>query len=125
MDVSYRDGRVVAARVVFDRLTVADINLKTGESEGAYMPTLFFLREGPIISAVIGNASIDLLFVNGHGICHPYSYGLATVKITICCPATAVNLIAETIPVKTYAICRIRCIALAAKDAASEVGLSR
>lgn len=28
---------------------------------------------------VYGRGNIDLLFVNGHGICHPYRYGLATV----------------------------------------------
>lgn len=79
VDVTYSGDRYVAALVVFDGPGVADIRINTGESREAYKPTVFFLKEGPIISALLDKASIDLLFVNGHGICHPYSYGLATV----------------------------------------------
>jgi len=79
LDVSYRNDHYTAALVTFEGNEVAHITVKTGISKEAYIPSLFFLKEGPIISDLIYKESIDLLFVNGHGICHPYSYGLATV----------------------------------------------
>jgi len=56
-----------------------DIKVDQGISNEPYRSTLFFLKEAPIISKLIYGKSIDLLFINGHGICHPYLYGLATV----------------------------------------------
>jgi deoxyribonuclease V len=79
VDVSYLDDRYVGTLVVFHGREVVNIKVKTGISSVPYVPSLFFLKEGPIISDLIYKESIDLLFVNGHGICHPYSYGLATV----------------------------------------------
>jgi len=68
VDVSYRDDYYASALVTFKGSEVANIKVKAGISREPYTPSLFFLKE-----------AIDLLFVNGHGICHPYSYGLATV----------------------------------------------
>lgn len=79
IDVSYQDSRYVSALVVFDGLKIVTVDVQSGISHDLYRPSLFFLREGPIISKHIYGESIDLLFINGHGICHPYSYGLATV----------------------------------------------
>jgi deoxyribonuclease V len=77
--VSYRGDHYASALVTFEGNEVAHIKVKAGVSQEPYTPSLFFLKEGPIISELIYKESIDLLFVNGHGICHPYSYGLATV----------------------------------------------
>jgi deoxyribonuclease V len=79
VDVSYRDDHYASALVTFEGNEVANIKVKAGVSKEPYTPSLFFLKEGPIISDLIYKEPIDLLFVNGHGICHPYSYGLATV----------------------------------------------
>jgi deoxyribonuclease V len=79
VDVSYRDDHYASALVTFEGYEVANIKVKAGVSKEPYTPSLFFLKEGPIISDLIYKEPIDLLFVNGHGICHPYSYGLATV----------------------------------------------
>jgi len=79
IDVSYQDSHYVSALVIFDRLKIVTVDVKSGVSHELYRPSLFFLKEGPIISEHIYGESLDLLFINGHGICHPYSYGLATV----------------------------------------------
>jgi deoxyribonuclease V len=79
VDVSYQDNRYTAALIVLEGKGIASIKVKCGTSIYPYRPSLFFLKEGPIISSLIYKEPIDLLFVNGHGICHPYSYGLATV----------------------------------------------
>lgn len=79
IDVSYKGNRYTAALIMFEGQKLTDIRIKSGISYDLYRPSLFFLKEGPIISELIYGESIDLLFINGHGICHPYSYGLATV----------------------------------------------
>ena len=79
IDVSYQGNRYRAALVMFEGQKLTDVRIKSGTSHDLYRPSLFFLKEGPIISELIYGESIDLLFINGHGICHPYSYGLATV----------------------------------------------
>jgi len=79
IDVSYQGNRYRAALVMFEGQKLTDVRIKSGTSHDLYRPSLFFLKEGPIISELIYGEFIDLLFVNGHGICHPHSYGLATV----------------------------------------------
>ncbi len=79
IDVSYQGNRYTAALVMLEGQKLTDIHIKSGISHDLYRPSLFFLKEGPIISELIYGESIDLVFINGHGICHPYSYGLATV----------------------------------------------
>lgn len=78
-DVSYRGNYYASALVVLEGTKTALIKTGFGMSSIPYKPSLFFLKEGPIISELIYGESIDLLFVNGHGICHPHAYGLATV----------------------------------------------
>lgn len=79
IDASYKDNRYTAVLIMFEGQKLTDIRIKSGISHDLYRPSLFFLKEGPIISELIYGESINLLFINGHGICHPYSYGLATV----------------------------------------------
>jgi deoxyribonuclease V len=79
VDVSYRDEHFVAALVIFEEGKLQNTKVNTGISNEPYRSTLFFLKEAPIISKLIYGERIDLFFVNGHGICHPYLYGLATV----------------------------------------------
>ena len=78
-DVSYRENHYSSALVILEKNKTAYIKTGSGISFVPYRPSLFFLKEGPIISDLIYGESIDLLFVNGHGICHPHEYGLATV----------------------------------------------
>jgi deoxyribonuclease V len=79
VDVSYRENRYASALVILEGTKISRIKIKSGTSSFPYRPSLFFLKEGPIISDLIYGESVDLLFVNGHGICHPHAYGLATV----------------------------------------------
>jgi deoxyribonuclease V len=79
VDVSYRDNRYASALVILEEQKVVDVRVKSGTSPDPYRPSLFFLKEAPIISDLIYKEPLDLLFVNGHGICHPNLYGLATV----------------------------------------------
>ena len=79
VDVSYRENHYASALVILEGTKISRIKIKSGTSSVPYRPSLFFLKEGPIISDLIYGESVDLLFVNGHGICHPHAYGLATV----------------------------------------------
>jgi len=79
VDVSYNGTSYRAALIVFQNGKIKTIQKLHGVSNEPYRASLFFLKEAPIISQLIYQQPIDLLFVNGHGICHPYSYGLATV----------------------------------------------
>jgi len=79
IDVSYKGDRYTAALVMFEGQKLTDVWIKSGISRDLYRPSLFFLKESPIISDLIYGECVDLVFINGHGICHPYSYGLATV----------------------------------------------
>lgn len=79
VDVAYRDSRYWSALVIFVDGRFDRIEEDAGLSYDPYISTLFFLKEAPLISRLIYGRHIDLLFVNGHGICHPYRYGLATV----------------------------------------------
>ncbi|MCX6262217.1 MAG: endonuclease V, partial [Bacteroidia bacterium] len=79
VDVSYRDEHYTATLTLFEEGKFREIKVIRGVSKVPYRSSLFFLKEAPIISKLIYGERIDLLFVNGHGICHPYLYGLATV----------------------------------------------
>jgi deoxyribonuclease V len=79
VNVSYRDEKYAAVLITFEDEKLKDIKVDQGISNEPYRSSLFFLKEAPVISKLIYGESIDLLFVNGHGICHPYLYGLATV----------------------------------------------
>jgi deoxyribonuclease V len=79
VDVAYRNDRYFAALTAFRNGKLLTIKTDEGFSPYPYVSSLFFLKEGPIISKIIYGEEMDLLFVNGHGICHPHHYGLATV----------------------------------------------
>jgi len=79
VDVSYNGTSYNAALILFQNGEIKTIQKLHGISNEPYRTSLFFLKEAPIISQLIYQQPIDLLFVNGHGICHPYNFGLATV----------------------------------------------
>lgn len=79
VDVAYRGNRYWSALAMFVDGRLDRIEDDRGLSYGRYVSGLFFLKEAPLISRLVFGREIDLLFVNGHGICHPYRYGLATV----------------------------------------------
>jgi deoxyribonuclease V len=78
-DVSYRENYYSSALVILEKNKTTYIKTGGGITSAPYRPSLFFLKEGPIISDLIFGEPLDLLFINGHGICHPHGYGLATV----------------------------------------------
>ena len=79
VDVSYRKEGFQSSLVVLGKNGMIRLKQQGGISRQPYRSGLFFLKEGPIISQIIEGEGIDLLFVNGHGLSHPYSYGIATV----------------------------------------------
>lgn len=79
IDVSYDSHRCSAALVAFHSEETWEVTTYEAETESPYISGLFFLREAPVLSRLLYGRDIDLLFVNGHGICHPYFFGLATV----------------------------------------------
>ncbi|MEO0250538.1 MAG: endonuclease V [candidate division WOR-3 bacterium] len=79
IDVSYDSHRYSAALVIFHDDATWEVTTYEAETESPYVSGLFFLREAPALSCLLYGRDIDLLFVNGHGICHPYFFGLATV----------------------------------------------
>lgn len=79
VDVAYRGSRYWAALVVCAEGADPDLTWESGLSHEPYRSTLFFLKEAPLISRLVYARDMDLLFVNGHGTCHPFHFGLATV----------------------------------------------
>jgi len=79
VDVSYNGTSYHAVLSIFQNGKITNVKKSKGISNEPYRTSLFFLKEAPIISQLIYREPIDLLFVNGHGICHPYRFGLATV----------------------------------------------
>ncbi len=79
IDTSYDGRRYATALVIFSGEKIDSIKTDEGEITTPYVSKLFFLREAPILSRLLFGQTIDLLFVNGHGVCHPYFFGLATV----------------------------------------------
>ena len=78
VDVAYRGSRYWAALAVCAEGVGPDVTWESGLSHEPYRSTLFFLKEAPLISRLVYDRDIDLLFVNGHGTCHPFHFGLAT-----------------------------------------------
>jgi deoxyribonuclease V len=79
VDVAYGGDRYWSVLATFVDGQLDSIEEDRGLSRDRYVSSLFFLKEAPLISRLVHGRRIDLLFVNGHGICHPYRYGLATV----------------------------------------------
>ena len=79
VDAAYSNDRYFAALATFTDGKLSGVKTDEGFSPYPYISSLFFLKEGPVISKIIYGEKMDLLFINGHGICHPHHYGLATV----------------------------------------------
>jgi len=79
VDVAYRGDLYFAALATFTDGKLFRVKTAGGFSPYSYVSSLFFLKEGPVISKILDGEKMGLLFINGHGICHPYHYGLATV----------------------------------------------
>lgn len=79
VDVSYNGTSYYAVLSIFQNGKIKNVKKSEGISKEPYRTSLFFLKEASIISKLVYREPIDPLFVNGHGICHPYLYGLATV----------------------------------------------
>lgn len=83
IDISYGKDRAIGALLIYEypqerhlRTIYESFNMK---DLFKYQPGLLFLREGPIILRLIEKVrnEIDILLVNGHGIAHPFEFGLA------------------------------------------------
>ncbi|HVN24694.1 MAG TPA: endonuclease V [Syntrophorhabdales bacterium] len=79
IDASYGVNRYASALATFHDGKLKSVKTDEGELSAPYVSKLFFLREAPALSRLLSGEAIDLLFVNGHGVCHPYFFGLATV----------------------------------------------
>ena len=79
IDASYAVNHYASALATFHDGKLESVKTDEGELSASYVSKLFFLREAPILSRLLAGKATDLLFVNGHGICHPYFFGLATV----------------------------------------------
>ncbi|BBL45458.1 endonuclease V [Nanobdella aerobiophila] len=81
VDLSYKGDIAYVVYTIFDK----DLNLLNSyiyqyNVDFPYIPSFLSFREGNPIINTFGNIKekIDLLFVNGHGIIHPYKMGLAS-----------------------------------------------
>ena len=79
IDTSYDGTRYATALVAFSDGKLDSIKTDAGEFCTPYVSKFFFLREAPLLSRLLFEEPIDLLFINGHGMSHPYFFGLATV----------------------------------------------
>ncbi|MGB9553152.1 MAG: endonuclease V [bacterium] len=81
-DVSYTGAQGVACAVLlsFPEASLVEKSICFGAQEFPYIPGFLALREGEIcLRAIKGlQRKPDLLFVDGAGIAHPFSFGLAT-----------------------------------------------
>ena len=80
VDVSYQGDIATSACVVMDsNLEVIDSASTVIPVSFPYIPGYFMFREAPAIVAIAEHvSSFDVLMVNGHGIAHPRSCGLAS-----------------------------------------------
>lgn len=79
---SRKRGKVYAALVVFDYVTLSLLEVAYGEGEARfpYIPGLLTFREGPVVMEAFGRLRKrpDLILFDGQGIAHPRRLGLAT-----------------------------------------------
>lgn len=83
VDAAYsRDGnRVVAAAVVLSDGDISETSFYSGKFTFPYVGGLFFLHEGPFVSAAVRQLRLkpDLVCFDAQGLAHPRSMGLATI----------------------------------------------
>jgi len=102
-DVSYQGRTAYAAYVAMDYHTNALDITKTLQmkTDFPYIPTYLTYQEIPIIKTLMKNtAPPSILLLNGHGISHPYHFGLAShlgVVLDIPTIGIAKNLLCGTI----------------------------
>ena len=102
-DVSYQDRTAYVAYVALDYHTHALDITKTlqKKTDFPYIPTYLTYQELPIIKTLMKNiAPPSILLLNGHGISHPYHFGLAShmgVVLGIPTIGIAKNLLCGTI----------------------------
>jgi deoxyribonuclease V len=81
-DLSFSDNTAFAVGTVLDYKTMSVLEIKfiCSELKFPYIPTFLTFREGPAIIKVYKELKIkpDLIMVNGHGIAHPLSCGIAS-----------------------------------------------
>ena len=82
-DAAYSGNTVIAVASLLDAKTGALIEQKeySGKATFPYVPGLFFLREGPFVSAAVSKLSmkVDVVCFDAHGKAHPRKAGLATI----------------------------------------------
>ncbi|MBI2565200.1 endonuclease V [Candidatus Woesearchaeota archaeon] len=81
-DVAFFDNKIVGASVVLDAKTLKVLERKTivADLPMNYIPGYRAFREGPVLLQLYYELEEepDIIMVNGHGIAHPLSCGLAT-----------------------------------------------
>lgn len=80
VDVSYRNDKAFSCAVIIERKDLDVVEFAYSEStvEHPYIPGLLFLREAkPIFSVLEKLSHYDLLLVDGHGLLHPRTFGIA------------------------------------------------
>jgi len=82
VDISYRGEQAKGAAVVLSYASLEVLETQTLETKVLfpYIPTLFSFREAPVVFQIFKKLERrpDVLFVEGHGIAHPYGLGLAS-----------------------------------------------
>jgi len=81
VDASYRSDRVAAvATETVDGRVVAH-GVYTGRFTFPYVPGLFYLHEGPFVTAAVNRLKVrpQLVCFDAHGAAHPRYAGLATI----------------------------------------------
>lgn len=83
VDAAYsREGnRVEAVAVVLSDGEISETGVYSGRFTFPYVSGLFFLHEGPFVTAAVRQLSAvpDLICFDAHGLAHPRSTGLATI----------------------------------------------
>ncbi len=82
VDVAYTESQSISAAVVVDykSLSIVESKIALFNTKFPYIPTLLAFRETPPIILAINKLHLqpDIFLVNGHGIMHPYRFGLAS-----------------------------------------------
>ncbi|MCK4243424.1 endonuclease V [Candidatus Bathyarchaeota archaeon] len=81
VDVSYTQNLAVAAVAIldYDNLETIEVQFSLVKICFPYVPTLLSFREAPAILSVLKKlkSKPDVCLIDGHGVAHPYRYGLA------------------------------------------------
>ena len=79
VDAAYEEDNVYSACIVVDQSgRVVSKGSAKVETNFPYIPSYFYWREGPALSAAVRGLDFDILIVNAHGVAHPRRLGLAS-----------------------------------------------